>query len=67
LIEIGLLVLKKNIFKNFWCIFTLLLLSPLGQGRSLSFEQFRIPSSSGLFVQSLVKIGLEVLKKKSKM
>jgi hypothetical protein len=42
LIEIGLLVLEK-ISKNFQCIFPLLLLSPLGQGRSPSFEQFRIP------------------------
>jgi hypothetical protein len=43
LIEIGLLVLEKKIFENFQGIFTLLLLSPLGQGHSLSFEQFRIP------------------------
>jgi hypothetical protein len=42
LIEIGLLVLEK-IFKNFQCIFTLLLLSPLGQGCSSSFEEFKIP------------------------
>jgi hypothetical protein len=44
-IEIGLLVLEK-IFKNFQCIFTLLLLSPLGKEQSPSFEQFRIPSPS---------------------
>jgi hypothetical protein len=44
LIEIGLLVLEKKIFKNFQCIFTLLLLSPLGDGQPPSFEQFRIPS-----------------------
>jgi hypothetical protein len=44
LIEIGLLVLEKKIFKYFQCIFTLLLLSPLEQGHSPSFEQFRIPS-----------------------
>ena len=44
LIEIGQLVLEK-IFKNFQCIFTFLLLSPLGEGQSPSFEQFRIPFS----------------------
>jgi hypothetical protein len=44
LIEIGLLVLEKKIFKNFQCIFTLLWLSPLREGQSPSFEQFRIPS-----------------------
>jgi hypothetical protein len=43
LIEIGLLVLEK-VFKNVQCSFTLLLLSPLGQGPSTSFKQFRIPS-----------------------
>jgi hypothetical protein len=37
LIEIGLLVVEKKIFKDF---FTPLLLSPLGQGYSSSFEQF---------------------------
>jgi hypothetical protein len=38
LIEIGLLVLEKKIFKNFQCIFTFLLLSPHGKGQSPSFE-----------------------------
>jgi hypothetical protein len=38
LIEIGQLVLEKKIFKNFQCIFTLLWLSPLGEGQSPSFE-----------------------------
>jgi hypothetical protein len=37
MIEFGLLVLK--IFKNFQCIFTLSLLSPLEEGKSPSFEQ----------------------------
>jgi hypothetical protein len=64
LIEIGQLVLEKKIFKNFQCIFTLLWLSPLGVGRSPSFEQFRIPSPQGWFVPSLVKIGPVVLEKK---
>jgi hypothetical protein len=66
LIEIGLLVQEK-IFKNFQCIFTLFLLSPLGERQSPSFEQFRIPSTQGLFMPSLVKIGPVVLEKKSKM
>jgi hypothetical protein len=39
LIEFGLLVLEKKILKDFQCIFTGLLLSPLGEGQSLSFEQ----------------------------
>jgi hypothetical protein len=39
MIEFGLLVLEKKIFENFQCIFTLLLLSPLGEGLSPSFEQ----------------------------
>jgi hypothetical protein len=34
LIEFGLLVLEKKIFKNFQCIFTLSLLSPLEEGQS---------------------------------
>jgi hypothetical protein len=38
MIEFGLLDLEKRIFKNFQCIFTLPLLSPLGEGLSLSFE-----------------------------
>jgi hypothetical protein len=38
LIEFGLLVLEK-IFEIFQCIFILLLLSPLGEGRPPSFEQ----------------------------
>jgi hypothetical protein len=37
MIEFGLLVLEK-IFKIFQCIFTLSLLSPLGEGLSPSFE-----------------------------
>jgi hypothetical protein len=39
LIEFGLLVLEKKIFKNVQFIFTLLLLSPLGEGLSPLFEQ----------------------------
>jgi hypothetical protein len=46
-IEIDLLVLEKKIFFKFQNIFTLLLLSPLGERQSPSFEQFRIPSPQG--------------------
>jgi hypothetical protein len=67
LIEIGPLVVEKKIFKKFQCIFTLLLLSPLGERQSPSFEQFRIPSPQEWFVLSLVKIDPMVLKKKSKI
>jgi hypothetical protein len=41
-----------------------LLLSLLGQGRSLWFEEFRIPSPWGWFVPSLFKTGPVVLEKK---
>jgi hypothetical protein len=44
LIEIGLLVLEKIFLKNFQCIFTLLLLFPLGQWHCRSFVQIFIPS-----------------------
>jgi hypothetical protein len=46
-LEIGLLVLEKKIFKKFQSIFTLLLISPVGEKQSPSFEQFRIPSPQG--------------------
>jgi hypothetical protein len=39
MIEFGQLVLKKKIFKNIKCNFTLSLLSPLGEGLSTSFEE----------------------------
>jgi hypothetical protein len=41
LIEFGWLVLKMKIFKNFQCIFTLSLLSPLGEGLSPSESPIR--------------------------
>jgi hypothetical protein len=41
--EFWLDVLEKKIFKNVQCIFTLLLLPPLGEGQSPSFEQIWIP------------------------
>jgi hypothetical protein len=47
LIEFGLLVLEKIFFKNCKCIFTLSLLSPLGEGQSPSFEQKGIPFTQG--------------------
>jgi hypothetical protein len=56
LIEIGLLVLEKKIFKNFHCIFTLLWLSPLEEGQSPSFEEFRIPSPKNDLCQVWLKL-----------
>jgi hypothetical protein len=64
-IEFGLLVLEKKIFKNFQCIFTLLLLSPLWARQSPSFEQTWIPFAQEWFMPSLVKIGTVVLQKKT--
>jgi hypothetical protein len=63
LIDFGLLVLEKKIFKNVLCIFTLSLLSPLGEGLSPSFKDTSILSLQGLFMPSLVKIGPVVLEK----
>jgi hypothetical protein len=47
LIDFGLLVLEKKILKNFQRIFTLSLLSPLGEGLSPSFKQTLIPFTQG--------------------
>jgi hypothetical protein len=47
--------------------FTLLLLFPFGEWWSPSFEQTWNPSTQGWCVPSLVKIGLVVLEKESKM
>jgi hypothetical protein len=52
LIEIGLLVLEKKIFKSFQCIFALLLLSPLGQKRSPSFENLESPPLRMIYANS---------------
>jgi hypothetical protein len=41
LIEFGLLVLGKKILKKFQCIFTLSLLSPLGEGLSPSLDNLK--------------------------
>jgi hypothetical protein len=57
---------RRRFLKNQY-IFTLLLLSPLGDGQSPSFEQTWIPSPQEWFVPSFVKIGAVVLEKKSKM
>jgi hypothetical protein len=43
LIEFGLLVLEKTIFRNFQCIFTLSLLSPLGEELSLQLNKLKSP------------------------
>ena len=64
LIEFGQLVLEKKTFNIFQCNFTLLLLSPLGEGQSPSFEQTWMPYPQGWFMSSLVKIGPVVLEKK---
>jgi hypothetical protein len=56
LIEIDLLVLEKKIFLKFQNIFTHLLLSPLGEGQSPSFEQFRIPSPKDDLCQVWLKL-----------
>jgi hypothetical protein len=54
---------RRFFFFKFQCIFTLLLLSPLGEGQSPSFEQTWIPSFQGWFKPSLIKIGPVVLEK----
>jgi hypothetical protein len=63
LIDFGLQVLEKKIFKNVQCIFTHLLLPTLGEGQSASIEQTWIRFPHGWFVPSLVKIGPVVLEK----
>jgi hypothetical protein len=60
LIDFGQLVLEK-IFKNFQCIFTLSLVSPLGEGQSLplnEFEKFESPSSKEDLCQVWLKLAL---------
>jgi hypothetical protein len=56
LIEFGLLVLEKKIFKKIQCIFTLLLLSPLGEGQFPSFEQFLSPPHKDDLCQVWLKL-----------
>ena len=63
MIDFGLLVLDK-ILKKFVHIFTILLLSPLGEGLSPSLKDAYIRSILGQFVQNLVKISPVVLEKK---
>jgi hypothetical protein len=57
-------ILGSNFFEKFQCIFTLLLLSPLGEGLSPSFGETWILIACGWFVQGLVEIGPLVLEKK---
>jgi hypothetical protein len=55
MIEFGQLVLEK-IFKTFQCIFTLSLLSALGEGLSPLFEQkFKLPSPKDELCQIWLK------------
>ena len=55
---------RRRFFKKkFPCIFTLSLLSPLGEGLSLSFEQTWIPFTQQWLVPSLVNISPMVLEK----
>ena len=56
LIEIGLLVLEKKNFKNFQCIFTLLLLSPLGDGQSLHLNKLESPPPKNDLCQVCLKL-----------
>ena len=61
-------VFEKKIFKSRECNFTILQLSPLGKRNGPTFELNKLyPFSQECFVPSLVKIGLVVLDKKSKI
>ena len=65
LIEFGLLVLEKKIFKNFQCIFTLLLPSPLREGYPFRLNKLESPLPKDELCQVWsIKIGPVVLKKK---
>jgi hypothetical protein len=66
LIETGLLVLEK-ILKNFQCIFTLFLLSPLVIRGCPSYEKSESPLQKDDLCQLWLQIGQAVLEKKSKM
>ena len=67
LVEIGVVVFEKKIFKNFNIILHFHYYLPFGKERGPAFEQTWIPSTKGCFVPSLVEIGLVVLEKKLKM
>jgi hypothetical protein len=56
LIEFGLLVLEKKIFKNFQCIFTLSLLSPLEMGYPLHLNKLESPSPKDDLCQVWLKL-----------
>ena len=64
LVEIGPVVLEKNIFKYFQYNFIFSVLSPLGKRRGPSFEQTWIPSTEEFFVGRLIEIDPVVLEKK---
>ena len=59
------LVGSREDFNHRQCIFTILLLSPLGKERGPSFEQTWITFTQVCFVPSLVEIGSVVLEKKT--
>jgi hypothetical protein len=56
LIEFGQLVLEKMIFKNFQCIFIVLLLFPLGEGQSPSFKKLESPPPKDDLCQVWLKL-----------
>ena len=64
LVEIGLVVLKKKIFKCCQCIFAISLSSSLEKGWGHSFEQAWVLITQECFVPSLVVIGPVILEKK---
>ena len=63
LVEIGPVVQENKIFQCRQCIFAISLLSPVGNGRGLLFEQTYIPFTKDCFVPSLVENGSVVLEK----
>ena len=63
LVEIGSVVLGKNIFKFRQRIFAIFSLSPLEKRFVPLFEQNRIHITQGSFVLSLGEIGLVVMEK----
>ena len=63
LVENGLVVLEKKIFKFLQCIFAVLKLFPLRKELGSSFEQTWIPCTKEYFLLSLLEIGPVVLEK----
>jgi hypothetical protein len=56
LIQFGLLVLEKKIFKNFQCIFTRSLLSTLGEGYHLPLNKLKSPLPKDNLCQVWLKL-----------